>query len=109
MAKIVDIESGVDPIPTEPKKEAMTDTEKAIQNLMRKAYVLGVQSGMRTMCVSMLAQMKQTSKMNPQKQLNLMRQMCMRNIENQNKAIQGESNSETETTTNDEKENEKNV
>lgn len=110
MAKIVDVESGVDPIPTETKQDAMTDTEKAIQSLMRKAYTLGVQSGVRTMCVSMLAQLKQTSKMNPQKQLNLLRQMCLRNIENQNKLAQGITDATANTTTNNtEKENENNV
>ena len=110
MAKILELESGVDPIPTEEaKQDKMTDTEKVIQGLMRKAYTLGVQSGIRTMCVSMLAQLNQTKKMNPQKQLNLLRQMCMRNIENQNKATQSAENSTTETTTNNDKENATNV
>ena len=110
MAKILELESGVDPIPTEEaKQDKMTDTEKVIQGLMRKAYTLGVQSGIRTTCVSMLAQLNQTKKMNPQKQLNLLRQMCMRNIENQNKATQSAENSTTETTTNNDKENATNV
>lgn len=110
MAKIVDVESGVDPIPVEEKKDTMTDAEKMMQNLMRRAYALGVQSGVRTMCMSMLSQMTQTSKMNPQKQINLLRQMCLRNIENQNKAAaQSAENPTTNTTTNNEKENESNV
>ena len=46
------------------------------------------------------AQLNQTKKMNPQKQLNLLKQMCMRNIENQNKAAQSTENPTTETTTN---------
>lgn len=104
MAEVLELESGVDPIPTEAVQDNMTDTEKAIQNLMRRSYALGVQSGIRTMCVTVLSQLKQTSNMNPQKQLNLLRQMCLRNIENQNKAAQGTENSTTETTTN-EKEN----
>jgi len=70
MAKILELESsGTDPIPTETKQDNMTDTEKVIQGLMRKAYALGVSSGVRTMCVSVLAQLNQTKKMNPQKQL----------------------------------------
>lgn len=106
MAKILELESsGTDPIPTETKQDNMTDTEKVIQGLMRKAYALGVSSGMRTMCVSVLAQLNQTKKMNPQKQLNLLRQMCQKNIENQNKVAQNADNSTTETTTNNEKEN----
>lgn len=109
MAKVLEVESGVDPIPTETKQDAMTETEKVIQSLMRKSYTLGVQSGVRTMCVTVLSQLKQTSKMNPQKQLNLLKQMCMRNIENQNKAAQGTENPTTETTTNTEKENGDNV
>lgn len=116
MAKILDIESGVDPIPAEVQpQENMTEAEKMIQNLMRRAYTLGIQSGMRTMCVSMLAQMEQTKKMNPQRRLNLLRQMCMKNIENQNKAMQSAKSTDTDTetegeiTTNNEKENESNV
>lgn len=109
MAKVLELESGVDPIPTEAEQDKMTDTEKVIQSLMRKSYTLGVQSGIRTMCVTVLSQLNQTKKMNPQKQLNLLKQMCMRNIENQNKAAQTSENPTTETTTNAEKENENNV
>jgi len=100
MAKVLELESGVDPIPTEAEQDKMTDTEKVIQSLMRKSYTLGVQSGIRTMCVTVLSQLNQTKKMNPQKQLNLLKQMCMRNIENQNKAAQNTENPTTETTTN---------
>lgn len=100
MAKVLELESGVDPIPTETEQNKMTDTEKVIQSLMRKSYTLGVQSGVRTMCVTVLSQLKQTSKMNPQKQLNLLKQMCMRNIESQNKTAQSAENSTTETITN---------
>ena len=105
MAKVLELESGVDPIPAEAEQDKMTDTEKVIQSLMRKSYTLGVQSGIRTMCVTVLSQLNQTKKMNPQKQLNLLKQMCMRNIENQNKAAQSTENPTTETTTNNEKEN----
>lgn len=106
MAKILELESsGTDPIPTETKQDNMTDTEKVIQGLMHKAYVLGVSSGVRTMCVTVLSQLNQTKNMNPQKQLNLVRQMCLKNIENQNNATQNANNSTAETTTNNEKEN----
>ena len=100
MAKVLELESGVDPIPAEAEQDKMTDTEKVIQSLMRKSYTLGVQSGIRTMCVTVLSQLNQTKKMNPQKQLNLLKQMCMTNIENQNKAAQSTENPTTETTTN---------
>ena len=103
MAKIVELESGTDPVEevTDPKQKAKNETEeKVIQSLMRKSYTLGVQSGVRTMCVTVLSQLKQTSKMNPQKQLNLLKQMCMRNIESQNKTAQSAENSTTETITN---------
>lgn len=100
MAKVLELESGVDPIPAEAEQDKITDTEKVIQSLMRKSYTLGVQSGIRTMCVTVLSQLNQTKKMNPQKQLNLLKQMCMRNIENQNKAAQSTENPTTETTTN---------
>ena len=41
MAKVLELESGVDPIPTEAEQDKMTDTEKVIQSLMRKSYTLG--------------------------------------------------------------------
>ena len=87
----------------------MTETEKKIQALMRKSYVLGVSSGMRTMCVTVLSQLNNTKNMNPQKQLNLLRQMCHKNIENYNQATQNNKNT-TETKDNTtKKENEDNV
>ena len=56
MAKIVELESGVDPVEeiTDPKQAAKNETEEMIQRLMQKAYVLGLSAGMKTMCGSVL-------------------------------------------------------
>lgn len=105
MTEVLELESGVDPVPVDSGQEKMTETEKAIQNLMRRSYTLGVASGMRTMCVSFLSQMNQTKQMNPQRSLTLLKQMCMKNIENQNKVMQ----MATDTKNTTKKENEDNV
>ena len=109
MAKVLELESGVDPIPTEKPQDQMTETEKPIQALMRKSYVLGVSSGMRTMCVTVLSQLNNTKNMNPQKQLNLLRQMCHKNIENYNHATQNNKNAAETKDNTTKKENEDNV
>ncbi len=111
MAKILELESGVDPTPVEQVQDKMTETEKVIQGLMRKSYVLGVSSGMRTMCITVLSQLNDTKNMNPQKQLNLLRQMCKKNVEHYNQAMQSDNNATNanENTTNTEKENKNNV
>ena len=109
MANVLELESDVNPISVEKPQDQMTETEKVIQELMRKSYILGVSSGMRTMCVTVLSQLNNTKNMNPQKQLNLLRQMCHRNIENYNQATQNDKDSkETEENTT-KKENEDNV
>ena len=109
MAKVLELESGVDPIPTEKPQDQMTETEKTIQALMRKSYVLGVSSGMRTMCVTVLSQLNNTKNMNPQKQLNLLRQMCHKNIEHYNHATQNNKNAAETKDNTTKKENEDNV
>ena len=110
MAKVLELESGVDPIPAEKSQDQMTETEKTIQALMRKSsYVLGVYSGMRTMCVTVLSQLNSTKNMNPQKQLNLLRQMCHKNIENYNQATQNNKNAAETKDNTTKKENEDNV
>ena len=72
MAKIVELESGVDPVEeiTDPKQAAKNETEEMIQRLMQKAYVLGLSAGMKTMCGSVLEKMKQNKNLNPQKTVN---------------------------------------
>ena len=109
MAKVLELESGVDPIPAEKPQDQMTETEKAIQALMRKSYVLGVSSGMRTMCVTVLSQLNNTKNMNPQKQLNLLRQMCHKKSENYNHATQNNKNAAETKDNTTKKENEDNV
>ena len=82
MAKIVELESGTDPVEevTDPKQKAKNETEEMIQRLMKKAYVLGLSAGMKTMCGSILEKMNQNKNLNPQTQLMLLRQWCNHNL-----------------------------
>lgn len=91
MAKIVELESGVDPVEeiTDPKQAAKNETEEMIQRLMQKAYVLGLSAGMKTMCGSVLEKMKQNKNLNPQKQLMLLRQWCNHNLSISSKSNNG--------------------
>lgn len=94
MAKIVELESGVDPVEeaVDPKEKAKNETEEMIQNLMKKAYVLGLSTGMKTMCGSILEKMNQNKNLNPQKQLMLLRQWCSHNLAINNKASEESKN-----------------
>ena len=112
MAKIVELESGTNPVEevTDPKQKAKNETEEMIQRLMKKAYVLGLSAGMKTMCGSVLEKMKQNKNLNPQKQLMLLRQWCNHNLSISSKSNNGvDTESTTQETTNNntvEKENE---
>lgn len=112
MAKIVELESGTDPVEevTDPKQKAKNETEEMIQRLMKKAYVLGLSAGMKTMCGSILEKMNQNKNLNPQKQLMLLRQWCNHNLAISSKSNNGvDTESTTQETTNNntvEKENE---
>ena len=94
MAKIVELESGTDPVEevTDPKQKAKNETEEMIQRLMKKAYVLGLSAGMKTMCGSILEKMNQNKNLNPQ------------NKQDENNDT--ESKSEETTNNTDKKENE---
>lgn len=109
MAKIVELESGTDPIEetTDPKQDAKNETEAMIQRLMQKAYVLGLSTGMKTMCGSILEKMNQNKSLNPQKQLILLRQWCQHNLAMNNKAEETSETNDKENNT--EKENKNNV
>ena len=114
MAKIVELESGTDPVEevTDPKQKAKNETEEMIQRLMKKAYVLGLSAGMKTMCGSILEKMNQNKNLNPQKQLMLLRQWCNHNLAINNKHDENndtESKSEETTNNTDKKENENNA
>ena len=82
MAKIVELESGTDPVEevTDPKQKSKNETEEMLQRLMKKSYVLGLSTGMKTMCGSILEKMNQNKNLNPQKQLMLLRQWCNHNL-----------------------------
>lgn len=114
MAKIVELESGADPVEEviDPKQAAKNETEEMIQRLMKKAYVLGLSTGMKTMCGSILEKMNQNKNLNPQKQLMLLRQWCNHNLAINSKGNESDSqeNKSAETTNNtSEKENESNA
>lgn len=109
MAKILELESNTDPVEgtIEQKQDAKNETEEMIQRLMKKAYILGLSTGMKTMCGSILEKMNQNKNLNPQKQLILLRQWCNHNLAMNNKT---EETSETNDKENNiEKENENNA
>ena len=89
MSKVLELESNPEPIGNEnvdSKEQTKSQTEEMIHNLMKKAYILGLSAGMKTMCGSILEKMNQNKKLNPQKQLNILRQWCNHNLAIQDKA-----------------------
>lgn len=75
MSKVLELESGTDPIDQEQQKK--NDVEQMIQGTMKKAYILGLSSGARTMCIQFLGKMTEIKKLNPQKQLVVLNKMCL--------------------------------
>ena len=55
-----------------------TEWEKMLEDMMRRAYLNGLSTGMKTMCGSVLEKMNQfhNQRMNPQMQLIQLRQWC---------------------------------
>lgn len=97
MAKIIDVESGVDSVEevVDPSEKAKNETEEMIQRLMKKAYLLGMSTGMRTMCSSVLEKLNQGKNLNPQKQL-----MGLRQWLNQTLTMNNKTSEENKSTTN---------
>lgn len=97
MAKVIELESGSDPVetPIDPMEQAKQNTEDMIQGLMKKAYILGLSTGMKTMCGSILEKMNQNKNLNPQKQLILLRQWCNHNLAINKEAEQNQENQQT--------------
>lgn len=111
MADIVELESGTDPVKevVDPGVKAKNETEEIIQRLMQKAYVLGMSTGMRTMCGSILEKLNQSKNLNPQKQLMALRQWCNSYLTKQNSPTKNvQADQTTNTQNNIEKENNNN-
>lgn len=71
---------------TDPVDQAKQNTENMIQELMKKAYILGLSTGMKTMCGSILEKMDNNKNLNAQKQLILLRQWCNHSLNVNDKA-----------------------
>lgn len=90
MAKIIDVESGVDPVEevVDPSEKAKNETEEMIQRLMKKAYLLGLSIGTKTAYGSILEKLNQMKNLNPQKQLMTLRQWCNSKLSPNNKTTE---------------------
>lgn len=103
MAKILEVESGVDPVevPVDPEQKKKNDIEEMIQGTMRKAYILGLSNGTRMMCTQLLGKMAEIKNLNAQKQLVVLKKMCL--------DIMNQSTDNTNKTENTDKENKNDV
>lgn len=111
MAKIVELESdvsvGVTEASAETKNKGEDQVAQTLQQMMRRSYILGLSAGMKTMCGSILEKMNENRRLNPQKQLILLREWCNKNLAQQNKFA--EQQQESQTTNSENKEENKNV
>ena len=79
MGKILEVKSGVDPVeaPVDPEQKKKNEIEDMIQGTMRKAYIFGLSNGTRMMCTQILGKMAEIKNLNAQKQLVVLKQMCL--------------------------------
>lgn len=72
------VEIGNTPNEDTAAEKPKSEWEQMLETMMRRAYLNGISTGMKTMCGSILSKMNecQKQKMNPQKQLIELRRWC---------------------------------
>lgn len=97
MSKIIELESSANPVEKiiDSSEKAKNETEEIAWRLMKKTYLLGLTTGMKTMCDSTLKKIDQIKNLNPQKQLIVLRQWCSDNFSSANNKINEESKDAT--------------
>ena len=60
--------------------EKQKQINQMLQAMCQRAYLNGLSAGMKTMCGSILKKMQENSRLNPAKQLILLRKWCNKNL-----------------------------
>ena len=101
MAKIVEVESdvsvGTPDVAAETGNKGEDQVAQTLNQMMKRSYILGLSTGMKTMCGSILEKMNENRRLNPQKQLILLREWCHKNLAQQDKF---DANKQSQQTTN---------
>lgn len=74
MAKTLEIESNIDKNNSEDKK---SEINKKLEDTIKKAYVLGLSNGVKTMSINLLMRMQEMKNLNAQNQLINLKKMCL--------------------------------
>lgn len=81
MAKILEVESSVEKDEQPKANDKVDGFKNLIEGTMKKSYVMGLSNGARAMCVSILAEIKKNEKRSFKKQVDAIRQMCLKNMQ----------------------------
>ena len=81
MANILDIESSIKKTEQPKADDKAEDFKGLIESTMKKSYVMGLSNGARAMCISILAEIKKNEKRSLKKQVDVIKQMCLRNMQ----------------------------
>lgn len=94
MAKIIELETDQNEVDEALKQNAAPETpanpaqpesemEKVLNTTMKRAYVLGISAGMKAMCGIVMETLNKNGKLNPQRQLSVLRQTVLAHINKQ--------------------------
>lgn len=93
MANIVEVESSVEEVNQPEVERKKNGLKSIIEGTMKKSYVMGLSNGARAMCVSILAELKKNENRSVKKQVEAIRQLCLKNMQ---KGEQSEENTDKE-------------
>lgn len=90
------VEIGNTPIENSASEKPKSEWEQMLEMMMRRAYLNGLSTGMKTMCGSILSKMNdfQKQRMNPQVQLMQLRKWCSQNLAKVNESPKVEETTE---------------
>ena len=92
------VEIGNTPNENTAAEKPKSEWEQMLETMMRRAYLNGLSTGMKTMCGSILTKMNECKKqgMNPQKQLIALHRWCNQCLAKVNESPKAEAATETE-------------
>lgn len=92
------VEIGNTPNENTAAEKPKSEWEQVLETMMRRAYLNGLSTGMKTMCGSILSKMNefQSQRMNPQMQLMQLRKWCNQCLAKVNEPPKAEAATETE-------------
>lgn len=98
MAKVLEVESGVETVETveTPEEIEKKKTDGLMDGAIKKAYILGLQNGVKAMCTSVLAEFDKNKTRGLKKQIDAIRNMCLNNLKRRDNSESEKENENAE-------------